>query len=132
MGKRRKMDMSVILPEEYISDAILHTCARNACKFAVVSTVFKSAADSDAVWEKFLPSDYQEIISGSATPSMLTAQLSRKDPYLHLCHNPIIINNGTMVSYLSKLTYYVKSPSKLTYLFCINYTVIMNVVVTSF
>ncbi|XP_044486306.1 F-box protein At2g02240-like [Mangifera indica] len=96
------MDMSVILPEEYISDAIFYTCARDACKFAVVSTVFKSAADSDAVWEKFLPSDYQEIISGSATPSMLTAQLSRKDPYLHRCHNPIIINNGTMWSSLQE------------------------------
>ncbi|KAJ0034383.1 hypothetical protein Pint_25376 [Pistacia integerrima] len=90
------MDMSDVFPEECISETISFTCARDACRFSVVSTVFKSAADSDAVWEKFLPSDCREIISGSASPLLLTTNLSKKDLYLHLCHNPIIINNGTM------------------------------------
>ncbi|XP_031274048.1 F-box protein At2g02240-like [Pistacia vera] len=88
--------MSDVFPEECISETISFTCARDACRFSVVSTVFKSAADSDAVWEKFLPSDYREIISGSASPLLLTTNVSKKDLYLHLCHNPIIINNGTM------------------------------------
>ncbi|KAJ0092000.1 hypothetical protein Patl1_25949 [Pistacia atlantica] len=88
--------MSDVFPEECISETISFTCARDASRFSVVSIVFKSAADSDAVWEKFLPSDYREIISGSASPLLLTTNLSKKDLYLHLCHNPIIINNGTM------------------------------------
>ncbi|XP_031267306.1 putative F-box protein PP2-B12 [Pistacia vera] len=90
------MDMSVVLPEECISKTISFTCARDACRFSAVSPVFKSAADSDAVWEKFMPSDHREIISCSASPSLLTTNLSKKDLYLHLCHNPIIINDGTM------------------------------------
>ncbi|XP_044493825.1 putative F-box protein PP2-B12 [Mangifera indica] len=91
-----KIDMSAVLPEECISKIISFTSARDACRFSVVSSLFKSAADSDAVWEKFLPSDYQEIISSSVSPSLLTTNLSKKDLYLHLCRNPITINNGTM------------------------------------
>ncbi|MBA0558870.1 hypothetical protein Golob_015863, partial [Gossypium lobatum] len=31
----------------------------------MVSHAFRSVADCDAVWEKFLPSDYRSIISSS-------------------------------------------------------------------
>ncbi|XP_044470158.1 F-box protein At2g02240-like [Mangifera indica] len=91
-----KTEISVVLPEDCISKIISLTCAPDACNSSVVSRAFKSAADSDAVWENFLPSDYREIISGSASPSLLTSNLSKKDLYRRLWHNPIIINNGTM------------------------------------
>ncbi|XP_044470159.1 F-box protein At2g02240-like [Mangifera indica] len=89
-------EMTDVLPEDCVSKIISLTCAPDACKSSVVSRAFKLAADSDAVWENFLPSGYQEIISGSASPSLLTSNLSKKDLYRRLCHNPIIINNGTM------------------------------------
>ncbi|KAJ0091997.1 hypothetical protein Patl1_25947 [Pistacia atlantica] len=86
--------MSVVLPEECISKTISLTSARDACRFSVGSLVFKSVLDSDAVWKKFVPSDYREIISGSASPSLLTTNLSKKDLYLHLCLTP---SSSTMV-----------------------------------
>ncbi|KAK1592112.1 hypothetical protein Q3G72_019735 [Acer saccharum] len=99
-GKR--MDVSVILPEECISHIISNTSPRDACRSSMVSPHFKSAADSDYVWESFLPTDYQQIISNLVSPSSSLSSLSKKDLYLHLCHNPILINNGTMSFSLEK------------------------------
>ncbi|KAK8281241.1 hypothetical protein V6Z12_D09G225300 [Gossypium hirsutum] len=38
----------------------------------MVSHALRSVADCDAVWEKFLPSDYKSIISGSSSSSLLS------------------------------------------------------------
>ncbi|KAL9408676.1 hypothetical protein AB3S75_047122 [Citrus x aurantiifolia] len=92
------MDITIALPAECISNIISRTTPRDACRLSVVSPVFKSAADSDYVWENFLPSDYKQIISNFVSDSSLITSLSKKDLYFHLCRNPIIINNGTMVS----------------------------------
>ncbi|KAH7573066.1 hypothetical protein ACOSP7_006496 [Xanthoceras sorbifolium] len=98
------MDTSVILPEECISHIISFTSPGDACRSAVVTPLFKSAAYSDAVWERFLPSDYQQIISSSVSSSVSSTltSLSKKDLYFHLCHNPILINNGTLSFSLEK------------------------------
>ncbi|KAL9408675.1 hypothetical protein AB3S75_047121 [Citrus x aurantiifolia] len=90
------MDITIALPAECISNIISLTTPRDACRLSVVSRVFRSAADSDSAWENFLPSDYKQIISNSVSDSSLITSLSKKDLYFHLCHNPIIINNGTM------------------------------------
>ncbi|KAL9408668.1 hypothetical protein AB3S75_047116 [Citrus x aurantiifolia] len=90
------MDITIALPAECISNIISLTTPRDACRLSVVSPVFKSAADSDYVWENFLLSDYKQIISNSVSDSSLITSLSKKDLYFHLCRNPIIINNGTM------------------------------------
>ena len=102
--KRSEMDITNVLPAECISHIISLTTPRDACRLAVVSPAFKSAADSDLVWEKFLPSDYKLIISNSVSSSFLITSLSKKDLYFHLCHHPIFINNGTMVSFESLLS----------------------------
>lgn len=73
-------------------------------RLAAVSPVFKSAADSDLVWEKFLPSDYKSVISNSVSSSSLITSLSKKDLYFHLCHHPIFLNSGTMSFALEKET----------------------------
>ncbi|PON63761.1 F-box domain containing protein [Parasponia andersonii] len=41
------------------------TSPRDACRSSVVSPLFRSVADSVAVWEKFLPPDYRKVISKS-------------------------------------------------------------------
>ncbi|KAH9680953.1 hypothetical protein WN943_029547 [Citrus x changshan-huyou] len=98
------MDITNALPVECISHIISLTTPGDACRLAVVSPVFKSAADSDLVWERFLPSDYKLIISNSVSSSSLITSLSKKDLYFHLCHHPILINNGTMSSAVEKQT----------------------------
>lgn len=96
--KEKEMDMSQVLPEECLAHIISFTSPRDACGSALVSRNFRSAADSDAVWKGFLPSDHVEIISSSpaSSSSQLTA-LSKKELYFHLCNNPILVNNGIMV-----------------------------------
>ncbi|XP_021282218.1 putative F-box protein PP2-B12 [Herrania umbratica] len=74
------------LPQDCIAAVLSFTTPCDACRLSAVSTTFKSAAESDAVWESFLPSDYRAII-----PSSLA---SKKALYLSLCDNPILIEGG--------------------------------------
>ncbi|XP_010241131.1 PREDICTED: putative F-box protein PP2-B12 [Nelumbo nucifera] len=79
------------LPEGCISNIISLTSPQDACRSLVVSSEFRSAADSDAVWERFLPSDYRDILSRSASAVDFP---SKKDLYFHLCDHPILIDDG--------------------------------------
>ncbi|KAE8076217.1 hypothetical protein FH972_014881 [Carpinus fangiana] len=89
-----------VLPEECIATIISFTSPPDACRYSVLSRTFKSAAGWDLVWERFLPPDYQQIISQSepSVSSSLLNVLSKKDLYFHLCRNPILIGNGNLVS----------------------------------
>jgi hypothetical protein len=55
-----------VLPEECIAGVLSFTSPPDACRSSSVSTNFRSAAESDAVWESFLPPQYKSIISRSA------------------------------------------------------------------
>ncbi|XP_044486305.1 F-box protein PP2-B10-like [Mangifera indica] len=96
------MDMSVVLPEECLSQIISLTSPRDACRLSAVSSFFKSIAYSDAVWERFLPSDYEEVMSNSASLSRLSTCSSKKDLYFHLANKPIFINSSNMSFGLQK------------------------------
>ncbi|OVA05665.1 Phloem protein 2-like [Macleaya cordata] len=88
-----------ILPEGCISSILSLTSPRDACRSSLVSSVFKSAAESDALWDKFLPSDYKEIISRSFSPSSSATTSvvnfsSKKELYYRLCEDPLLIDGG--------------------------------------
>ncbi|CAL5364689.1 unnamed protein product [Camellia sinensis] len=55
-----------------------------------VSSSFHSAANSDIVWERFLPSDYEDIVSRLVTPLKFS---SKKGIFVCLC-DPILIDGG--------------------------------------
>ncbi|KAK2664554.1 hypothetical protein Ddye_003128 [Dipteronia dyeriana] len=64
---------------------------------------WRSAADSDVVWDRFLPPDYLSAISdtgsvpGSPSPSPSTwLGLSKKELYLRICRCHNLIHNGKM------------------------------------
>ena len=64
----------------------------------MVCSLFNSAEESDVVWERFLPLDYQSIISKSDASSMLLSSASSmKHLYLMLCEKPLIIEGGKKV-----------------------------------
>ncbi|KAE8670272.1 hypothetical protein F3Y22_tig00112159pilonHSYRG00143 [Hibiscus syriacus] len=92
------MDFTRILPEECQSLIISLTSPADACRSAMVSPSLRSVADSDAVWEKFLPCDYNSILSSSS--SLLS--LGKKELYSHLSSHPVLIRNGTMSFQLEK------------------------------
>nr|XP_023897431.1 F-box protein PP2-B10-like [Quercus suber] len=92
------VDMSV-LPEECISEIVSWTSPKDACRACVVSPKFREAAESDVVWERFLPSDYESIIARSSDLNYS----SKKELYLCLSENPILIDDSEKRFFLDKL-----------------------------
>ncbi|KAK1383951.1 SKP1 interacting partner 3 [Heracleum sosnowskyi] len=97
-----------ILPEECVADLISYTTPVDACRLTAVASSFRSVDDSDAVWEQFLPSDYQQLISRAVTDHGpihdLLAFSFKKDLYLFLCDHPLIIDSGALSFSLDKRT----------------------------
>ncbi|KAG4997642.1 hypothetical protein AAZX31_10G160100 [Glycine max] len=87
------------LPEGCIASILSRTTPADVCRFSVVSKIFRSAAESDAVWKRFLPSDYHSIISQSPSPLNYP---SKKELYLALSDRPIIIDQGKKSFQLEK------------------------------
>ena len=90
------VDISV-LPEGCISDIVALTTPKDACRSCAVSSIFRAAAESNAVWESFLPSDYQAIIAQSSSSSDSLSFSSKKQLYLSLSDNPILIDGNKKV-----------------------------------
>ncbi|KAF6141068.1 hypothetical protein GIB67_006513 [Kingdonia uniflora] len=97
MGER-EFDFSV-LPDGCVSYILSLTTPRDVCRSSVVSSMFKFAADSNIVWEKFLPSDYKEIVSGSVLAEDFE---SKKELFFYLCEHPVIVDGGKMSFALDK------------------------------
>lgn len=82
------------LPEDCISMVINHTTPRDACVVASVSKTVRSAAESDLVWEKFLPPEYSSL----ALPPPSLDRSSKKKMYLSLADDPVLIDEGKKVN----------------------------------
>ncbi|KAL2468557.1 F-box protein [Forsythia ovata] len=95
-----------VLPEGCIANALSLTSPKDACRLSSVTSTFRSAAESDAVWERFLQPDYRDIISRSIDGAdlFLAKFRTKKELYLHLCDNPILIDGGTKSFSLEKGT----------------------------
>ncbi|KAL7205326.1 hypothetical protein ACSBR2_018303 [Camellia fascicularis] len=89
-----------MLPEDSVSTILSNTSPLDACRFSLVSSSFRSAANSDIVWKRFLPSDYEDIVSRSVTPLKFT---SKKELFVCLC-DPILIDGGNKSFALEKST----------------------------
>ncbi|ONK63861.1 uncharacterized protein A4U43_C07F19690 [Asparagus officinalis] len=97
MGTEFDGDFSKV-PEACISHVLSLTSPRDSCRSAAVSASFRSAVDSDTVWERFLPEDYEEILDRAAE----TVEFgSKRDLYFRLC-DPILVDGGKMSFHLEK------------------------------
>ncbi|CAH9129756.1 unnamed protein product [Cuscuta epithymum] len=97
------MDNFSKLPEECISEILSLTSPADVSASSTISKRFKSASDSDIAWNKFVPSDIDDIISKSSTP--LPFELpppSKKHLFLSLSDNPIALDAGKQMFYLDK------------------------------
>ncbi|CAN0897183.1 F-box protein PP2-B15 [Linum grandiflorum] len=88
------------LPEDCLSAILCFTSPQDASRSSAVSAAFHSAADSDAVWNSFLPSDYLRIVSESL-PSL---QLSSKKELYHLLCDSVLVDGGRKMFKLEKST----------------------------
>ncbi|KAK9292576.1 hypothetical protein L1049_020550 [Liquidambar formosana] len=82
-----------ILPEGCIANMLRLTSPPDASRLSLVSSIFRSAAESDDVWERFLPADYQTVIARSDGFSP-AAFASKKKLYFHHCNTPLLIDGG--------------------------------------
>ncbi|XP_050114808.1 F-box protein At2g02240-like [Malus sylvestris] len=94
------MDMQALL-EGCIANVVSLTTPTDACRFSAVSRSFMSAAESDAVWDKFVPHDIPSILSHHSSSSSSSTS-SKKELYLTLCENPILLDDGKMLFFLDK------------------------------
>ncbi|KAL3633412.1 hypothetical protein CASFOL_022174 [Castilleja foliolosa] len=90
-----------LLREDCIGKIISLTSPIDACTAAAVSPAFKSAVEYDVVWERFLPSDYEEIVSGSG---LLVELLTKKELYFLMCDTDLIVGGGKMSFRLNRST----------------------------
>ena len=82
-----------MLPEGVVSTILSLTTPLDACTLSVVSTTFRSAAESDVIWERFLPSDYHQLLSSFDLPFKFT---TKKELFFHLCSS-LLIDGGRKV-----------------------------------
>ncbi|XP_062220920.1 putative F-box protein PP2-B12 [Phragmites australis] len=81
------------LPEECVAYAISLTTPADACHSSAVSPTFKAAADSDAVWSRFLPHDHAAVLARSDEPVDCE---SKKELFSRLCNRPVLLDDATM------------------------------------
>ncbi|RHN80569.1 putative phloem protein [Medicago truncatula] len=81
------------LPEECIAAILSRTTPVDAVRLSLVSKTLRSAADSDAVWNHFIPS-YPDFIETIVSKSPTFANIrTKKAVYLALCDRYIIISD---------------------------------------
>lgn len=81
--------------ENCISLILSFTSPLDTCRASSVSTVFKSAGDSDELWNKFLPSDINRILSRSVSPPF--NYTTKRHLYFLLSDSPILLDDGNVV-----------------------------------
>ena len=81
------------LPEELLSASIARAAPRDACRAAAVSPAFRAAADSDAVWARFLPREVPPLADGELSP----APPCKKALFMRLCDSPVLLADGLTV-----------------------------------
>jgi hypothetical protein len=86
-----------LIPEECLVKAIGLSSPADACRAAAVSSAFRLAADSDAVWESFLPPDHDAILNRAVYAVDFN---SKKELFLDLCQEHILLDDGRIVSEL--------------------------------
>ncbi|KAJ6856304.1 hypothetical protein NC651_038030 [Populus alba x Populus x berolinensis] len=83
------------LPERCVANVLSLTTHQDGCRLSAVSPIFKSAAESDVVWQSFLPNDLESILSADLDGSLLLSSASsKKEVYFSLCDNPTIVDHG--------------------------------------
>lgn len=88
------------LPESCLSVILSFLTPRDVCVLSAVSKLFRSAANSNTVWNIFLPPQCQQILSRAVTP---VAFSSKRELYFRLSDS-IHIDGGRKIFWLERST----------------------------
>ncbi|KAF3647749.1 F-box protein [Capsicum annuum] len=95
------MDYFQLLPEGCVSNILSFTSPKDVAISSATSWGFNSAAESDVIWNKFLPDDYEDVISRYVSPQIFP---SKKELYFSLRDSAILIDGGKLSFSLEKKT----------------------------
>lgn len=90
------------LPEDCISAILSKTSPSDVCRLSAASSTFRSAAESEAVWGKFLPSNHRDIVTRSAAPMKFS---TKKELFFSLC-DPLLIDNGRKARFRCRVLFF--------------------------
>lgn len=79
------------LPEDCLSRILSLTSPKDSCKMLAVSKHFRAPAESNLVWDRFLPTDYAQILPSNCSPP-LDFQ-SKKELFLALS-DYVLVDDG--------------------------------------
>ncbi|PKI47308.1 hypothetical protein CRG98_032283 [Punica granatum] len=88
------------LPVGCVSAILSETSPEDVFRLSAVSTTFYSASEWEFIWEKFLPSEYRDVVSRSAEPLKPS---TKKELFLRLC-DPLLMDQGRKSFKLEKST----------------------------
>ncbi|XP_057793334.1 F-box protein VBF-like [Salvia miltiorrhiza] len=86
------------LPEDCVSRILSATSPADACRVLAVSKEFRHPADSNVVWDKFLPADAHRIVSSTPLNFSSTKEL------FFLLSNSILVDAGNKAFALERST----------------------------
>ncbi|KAL2469126.1 F-box protein PP2-B13 [Forsythia ovata] len=104
------------LPEDCVSTILSLTSPQDVCRMLLVYPEVRPAADSDIVWERFLPCDCWDIVSRTHTP----LKFSSKKELFFILSDSILIDSGNKAFALDKsssLKSYILSARELSILY---------------
>ncbi|XP_038879792.1 F-box protein PP2-B10-like [Benincasa hispida] len=80
------------------------TTPTDVCRSSAVSRIFVAAAQSDTVWDRFLPTDWELLISRRKTSNLNFDPISssKKEIFFSLCNSPVLIDDGNKSLSLEK------------------------------
>ncbi|KAF4369308.1 hypothetical protein CsatB_029743 [Cannabis sativa] len=88
------------LPEDCFAHILSLTSPQDACRSSLASSCVRAMADSDSLWDHFLPSDLKEILSRLVFPIVYS---SNKQLFFKLC-SPCLIDGGKKIFWIEKST----------------------------
>ncbi|KAK4706764.1 hypothetical protein R3W88_033673 [Solanum pinnatisectum] len=93
------MDYFESLSEACKFEIISKTTPADAARSIILSKGFIFVAESDEIWGRFLPPDYQEIIDRFEFPLVCN---TKKELFFCLCDSPILLDGGKLSFFLDK------------------------------
>ncbi|XP_066328826.1 putative F-box protein PP2-B12 [Miscanthus floridulus] len=91
------------LPDDLLSASLARTGPLDACRAALVSPAFRSAADADAVWSSLLPRDLPQLADGELPAD---PQPTKKQLFMRLSDSarPVLLADGLTSMWLDRAT----------------------------
>uniref|UniRef100_A0A7N0RHG7 F-box domain-containing protein n=1 Tax=Kalanchoe fedtschenkoi TaxID=63787 RepID=A0A7N0RHG7_KALFE len=89
------------LPEDCVGHIFSFASPPDACRMCLVSSAVQCMVESDSVWARFLPYDYQDIVSRLDSPLEFS---SMKDLFFKLCQSRLIDGGQKVSTYIGEIS----------------------------